>query len=79
MDEVDDVDAFDNFQVFRQRPVMRVRRDFFVELTDVQFKKHFRFNKAGVERLTGLLEESLGNEPVSGMSLDNQVRFNFHH
>ena len=73
MDEIDAINAYENYEIFRQNPRILIRRDFYEELTDLQFIKNLRFNKAGVERLTDLLEESLGDEPAHGMSRDNQV------
>ena len=35
--------------------------------------KQFRFNKAGVERLTELLKYNLGRELANGLDYDSQV------
>ena len=74
MDDLDDLEAFDNYQHFRRNQV-RVRRDFFVELSERDFVSHFRFSKGNVERLTGLLVDRLGDQHYLGLTPETQVKY----
>ena len=48
-------------------------RDFFEELTELEFYKHFRFDKEGVRRILGLLEGELAPEPNTTITVETQV------
>ena len=72
MDEIDDIEAYENYEMLRNNGV-RNNDDFLAEMNDSLFVKSFRFSKAGVERLTALLDEELGDEPVHALSHEGQV------
>ena len=69
--DLDDLQALDDYQQFRQNP--RVRQDFFVELSEKDFVGHFRFSKENVERLTDLVRDELGQQRHNSLSPEFQV------
>ena len=72
MDILDDVEVMDDYLVFRDNN-HRFRRDFYQELSDVQFIQNFRFDKPGIQRLVELLDDQLGREFSNGLDHDGQV------